>query len=128
MLPPSVFKAIERIRKLDLKQRELQQMAKAMKITDEKAKIWNTIRSFGIPGTGKTLWQAALAAGLPVLNSGREIHLDFFAEDIDKLLKAEKEEFPSKTLRLQPHSSQARMFDIQKIADLMSKGIDNLIV
>lgn len=107
-IPTEVQRGIARIRTLDKKERALQRQAddilstspvgqappvyhrtldKAIAITKEKAKVWNKIRNYAIPGTGQTLWQAAIVNRLPTVNYGDEKHLDFYADDIDKLLQ-----------------------------------------
>lgn len=103
-----IEKGIARIAKLDVKQQELDKEAKGIAhsmpygqsppvygrvldkmnvIQAKKAKIWNEIRNFVLPGTKKTLWQIAVAQRLPTVSYGEEHHLNFFASDIKKAIK-----------------------------------------
>ena len=104
-----IEKGLAKIERLDIKQRELQGEAdailqssgvgqappvyhatldKAIKITEQKAIIWNGIRNNIIKPTNKTLWQIAIANKLTTVWYGEEKHLDFYAEDIKRVLNA----------------------------------------
>lgn len=103
---PKAIKGIERIRKLDVKQRELEKSAdqilgtsgvgqappvyhreleKIIEIQKKKAEIWNAIRGSIVEPSGKTLWQLAVEK-YPVTRFGKEEALGIYAKDIDKLL------------------------------------------
>ena len=115
VIPKDIEQVIAKIRKLDVEQRKLQTTAdqilsssgvgqappvyhstldKTIKITKKKAELWNTIRGKIIPGIGRTLWQQAIKETLPTVNFGMEEHLDFFAEDIEKLFRTQKTTIP----------------------------------
>ena len=102
-------KGIDRIENYDIKQRKVEYNADALLhssgvgqappvyhttldkinvIAAKKAKIWNDIRNIIIPGTNQTLWQIAIKSKkLPVVRSGKEGHLDFYASNIREALK-----------------------------------------
>ena len=106
---PKIKRGIERIGRLDRAEREHMKDAraiaysmpagqpppcyeralnKAIKVSEQKAAIWNGIRNYLIPGppggrfSSRTLWQIAIAARMPVGRWGSEHHLDFTADDI----------------------------------------------
>lgn len=102
----AIEKVIQRIEKLDIKEKEYSDEAssilktapmgqapdvygrtldKGIKIQEEKAKLWNDIRSKIIPTINKTLWQAAIEKQLDVVRYGEETHLKISAEDIRQL-------------------------------------------
>ena len=101
-----IEKIIQRIEKLDIKEKKYSNDAdgiqsvsagfqlpdvfyttlnKGIKIQEEKAKLWNGIRSKIILTTNKTLWQAAIDKKLDVVRYGEETHLKISAEDIRQL-------------------------------------------
>lgn len=105
----NIIKSINKIKKLDIKQRELELYAKsifetmpfgqsppiyektldkAIEIQVRKAKIWNDeIRNRFVPRTNKTFWQLAIQQGKLIVNFyGREEALQFYGEDIEKLI------------------------------------------
>ncbi len=106
-VPKKVQQGIERIRKLDVKQKEiessleefrkiaagnqespafLREIDKGIDLRAKKAEIWNKIRGVIVTPDGKTLWQVALSKNLQVERGGEETQLKFFAEDIDEIL------------------------------------------
>lgn len=70
-----------------------EKLEKLLKVQNEKAVIWNEIRSFIIPDSNdNTLWQAALKADekmklayYDVHYFGKEEHIGFTVNDIEKL-------------------------------------------
>ena len=111
-LPMSpIQRAIERIRKLDEKEGQLNWLANAilqssamnqappiygrtldkiLKIQDRKAVIWHkNLRTKFVPGTRRTIWQSAVAANLDVRRFGKENGLRICADDIEQLLLRE---------------------------------------
>lgn len=108
-MPNRIEKGIARIAKLDVKEQQLDREAKAIAktmpygqsppvygrtldkinaIRAKKAKIWNEIRNFILPGTQETLWQIAVAdKTLPTVSYGEEHYLGFYASDIKKAIK-----------------------------------------
>lgn len=102
-----IEKGIQKIELLDIKQRKFEREAdmilstaafcqappvyhstldKVIEITKRKAKIWNSIRNYIVPKTGKTLWQMAVKSILPIAMFGKEEHLDFYGIDIRRNL------------------------------------------
>ena len=108
-LSNDIEKAIQKIEKIDKKQKELEKETKLIrqtspigqhppvldriyekiiKLTEKKAEIWNKeLRNKIVPGTTKTFWQLAIERKLPVVKYGKERYLDFYANDIRKLIK-----------------------------------------
>lgn len=114
-MPQKLQKGLERLEKLDAKQHEINQVMdaiyktspvgqappifhrKAQQLVDlatKKAKIWNDIRNFVIPGTSETLWQKALrcrSLGHAFRTYGIEEGTLITAQDIrEKILEVEK--------------------------------------
>jgi len=133
VVSPEIQRAIAKIKRLDVKQRELQTEAdlilstsavgqappvyhravdKAIEVTKQKAKIWNEeIRNKVIPETGRTYWQTAIEARLPTVDLGKEKHLDFFAENIEAMAKPRAENTPRisrRTVRITPKTPRLR--------------------
>ena len=101
-------RGIQRIEKLDIKEREFsknadmilsssgvgqappiyyQTLDKVIKIAEKKAEIWNEIRSLIVSGF-KTLWQIALASKtIVVVTYGQEKMLKCYGKDIRNLLR-----------------------------------------
>ena len=110
-LPKSIERGIQRIEKLDIKEKEFsknadmilsssgvgqappiyyQTLDKAIKIAEKKAEIWNEIRSLIVSGF-KTLWQIALASKtIVVVTHGQEEMLKCYGKDIRNLTKQEE--------------------------------------
>ena len=106
-------KAISKIAKFDVKEKELDRYAEAIKssmpfgqpypiylrtldkineIRAKKAKIWNNeLRNYILPTTTKTLWQIAIGQKLPACRFGEEAYLDFYAEDLRRALREQLE-------------------------------------
>lgn len=105
-VPKVVQKGIERIQRLDVKQRKLEWEAeqiaktapvnqappiyhrtldKVMELQKQKAVIWNKIRDIIVTPDGKTLWQI-MSAKYPMAMWGKEEHLNIYAENIEEAL------------------------------------------